>query len=163
LSNSALLRFPSTPHRVSSQSVQKHHERWNLYVPSSPHPRRDVPKASLNDSEHYRPHPQTRWQGLFSVLLQLSCWNNCEVGIDWHLMITTNKAVSAQEFVRAWASEHDQVGKCEAHLLPTIDHKIAVTAMDSQDRLELSGEKTDQPISKAEREQITKWLSGKLL
>jgi hypothetical protein len=76
-------------------------------------------------------------------------------------MTKNNRATSAQEVVRAWAIEHGYSGKCDAHLAPTVDHKILITAVDSTDWLELPGDDPGQPISRAERERIADWLKTK--
>ncbi len=78
-------------------------------------------------------------------------------------MMTNNRTVSAQEYVKSWAAEHGHAGKCDAHLTPTIDHKIVITAVNSEDWLELPGGNSDQPISKTEREQIADWLNARRL
>jgi hypothetical protein len=76
-------------------------------------------------------------------------------------MITNSKATSAQEFIKAWAAENNRIGKCNAHLAPTIDHKIIVSAVGFEGWLELPGTNPDQAISTAEREQIAEWLKSK--
>jgi hypothetical protein len=73
----------------------------------------------------------------------------------------TNREVSAQEFVRDWAITHGHSGDCAAHVAPTTDRKIIITAVDSKDWLELPGADPEQPISRSEREQISDWLKQK--
>lgn len=77
-------------------------------------------------------------------------------------MLTQQRAVSAQELVRDWATEHSHVGTCDAHLAPTSDHKIIITATDSRNWLELPGDDSEHPLSRTERERIVSWLSEKL-
>lgn len=55
-------------------------------------------------------------------------------------MITnSSRATSAKEFIKTWAAENNKIGKCDAHLAPTIDHKIIVSAVGFEDWLELPG------------------------
>ena len=76
-------------------------------------------------------------------------------------MLQNDKAVSASEFARDWAAQHGCTGLCGAHLAPTVDHKIIITAIGSADWLEMPGSNPNQPISRAEREQIATWLTAK--
>ncbi|MGD0299680.1 MAG: hypothetical protein ABSE86_21525 [Bryobacteraceae bacterium] len=76
-------------------------------------------------------------------------------------MVTNSKATSAKEFIKAWAAENNRIGKCDAHLAPTTDHKIIVSAVGLDGWPELPGTNPDQAISSAEREQINEWLKSK--
>jgi hypothetical protein len=73
--------------------------------------------------------------------------------------MSDDKLVSIQEFVKDWATKNGHEGECMASLLPTIDHKIAVTAVGPSEPLELPN--GNGPATKAEREQIEKWLTEK--
>jgi len=77
------------------------------------------------------------------------------------MLATTNRALSAQEFVKDWSTKHGHSGDCVAHLAPTVDRKIIIAAVDSKDWLELPGDDPAEPISRAEREQIAEWLKRK--
>jgi len=77
------------------------------------------------------------------------------------MLPTNNRSVSAQEYIKAWAIDNEQIGKCDAHLAPTIDRKILVTAVSSKDWMELPGDDPECPISRAERAQIADWLKTK--
>ena len=57
-----------------------------------------------------------------------------------------------------WATERGHSDECAAHLAPTVDHKLIVTAVGSRDWLELPGDRTEQAISSAERRLIAGWL-----
>ena len=76
------------------------------------------------------------------------------------LVKPAHKFVSIQEFVNDWATKNGHDGKCLASLLPTTDHKIAVTVVGATDWLELPN--GDERATKAEREQIEGWLTDKL-
>jgi len=76
-------------------------------------------------------------------------------------MSINNRFVSAREFVRDWATEHGHPGLRDAHIAPTTDHKLIVTAVGLPDWLELPGDPAGEPISRFERKQITGWLLEK--
>jgi len=71
--------------------------------------------------------------------------------------MSDDKLVSIQEFVRDWAAQNGHEGQCTASLMPTIDHKIAITAVGPGESLELPN--GTEPASRAEREKIGKWLT----
>ena len=73
-----------------------------------------------------------------------------------------NRFVSVNEFVKSWAAENSHTGRCSAHVAPTIDHKIIVTAVGYKDWFELPGSDANAPISRSEKKQIADWLKQAL-
>jgi hypothetical protein len=73
--------------------------------------------------------------------------------------ISDDKLISIEEFVKDWAAKNGHVGECMVSLLPTTDHKIGITVVGSGDWLELPN--GNGPATKAEREQIERWLTDK--